>query len=145
MREKVGRSLCRGWEFLCFAGNSWGRGAGSAGQVRVQGPWPVQEQLQWQGNMSAVAHLWKAQHWKCSDLLVSGVFSLGASLVPASAAGRAQDEDGAEGSAGRTDTSSSVSITNSISSCEVTKIVRMPLACLQPSLLMWFRACTAQY
>ncbi|XP_068886081.1 caspase recruitment domain-containing protein 11 isoform X1 [Aphelocoma coerulescens] len=35
---------------------------------------------------------------------------------------RAQDEDGAEGSTGRTDTSSSVSISNSISSCEVTRI-----------------------
>lgn len=59
-------------------------------------------------------------------MLLSGVFSLCASLVPVSAAARAQDEDGAEGSTGRTDTSSSVSISNSISSCEVTKIVRMP-------------------
>lgn len=45
---------------------------------------------------------------------------------PASAAVRAQDEDGADASNGRTDTSSSnsVSISNSISSCEVSKIVR---------------------
>ncbi|XP_066185862.1 caspase recruitment domain-containing protein 11 isoform X1 [Sylvia atricapilla] len=35
---------------------------------------------------------------------------------------RAQEEDGPEGSTGRTDTSSSVSVSNSISSCEVTKI-----------------------
>lgn len=96
---------------------------------------------------SVVANLWKTRYWKWSDIIFSGVFF---SLSSVSTAVRAQDEDGADASNGRTDTSSSnsVSISNSISSCEVSKIVRslqMPLASLWLPLLMRFRAFASQY
>lgn len=145
-RQSGQESVQRGGNFCALLGTAGeGAGARAAGQEGVQGPCQVQDQLKWTENISAVVHLWKTLHWECSDMLLSGVLCLLFPCVPVSAAVRAQDEDGAEGSTGRTDTSSSVSISNSISSCEVTKIVRMPLACLQSSLLMWFRAFTTHY
>lgn len=129
---------------MCFVGNCWGRNRSQGCRAGAcLGPL---SRSKWKREQKCSGTCVKGLHWKCSDMLLSfsGVSSL-VSLVPVSAAVRAQDEDGAEGSTGRTDTSSSVSITNSISSCEVTKIVRMPLPCLKPSLLMWFRAFTTQY
>lgn len=142
VRSGVHSVLCRE-----VAGEGKGSGAAENGarpaasaQRRVGG-----NEITWRGTiiLRVVASLWKALYWKWSDKIFP--WCLYFSLSSVSAAVRAQEEDGADASNGRTDTSSSnsVSVSNSISSCEVSKIVRslqVPLACLWPSLLMWFGA-----
>lgn len=148
LKDKAGkrpsRVACMLW--LCQEALGEGKGTGCFLQPLPSAGRGKPDKLKWKDNLkccgksvkdSVLKVIWHNFLW-CLDFSLSSV----------STAVRAQDEDGADASNGRTDTSSSVSISNSISSCEVSKIVRtlqVPLACLWPSLLMWFRAFATRY
>lgn len=127
-RQSGQESVQRGGNLCALLGTAGeGTGARAAGQEHARGPCPVKNGKRTAVQWNMCERLCTGSALTCFSLSLWCVLSV-VSRVPVSAAVRAQDEDGAEGSTGRTDTSSSVSITNSISSCEVTKIVRKPFA-----------------